>query len=314
MQANRAVALMLLCPMMILQSQSGRTQPVLTLDPDWPQIFTGERITLRSLPRATLTVEPKWSPLYTGETVTLKCEVDSHSNWKYVWYKDWSSLALSQTAGHSVSGDRYSITAAAGSDQGQYWCEGRLEGRKVTSQRSDPITLTVKVLPKANLTVEPKWSPLYTGDNITLKCEVDSPGNWMYVWYKDQLQTAVSQTAGHSVSGDRYSITAAAGSDQGQYWCEGRLEGRNRTSQRSDPITLTVKDQSIITLAIALGAVAALIVSVLILIFFVKRRRSREDQGVCSSLVLDDKKKKKKQKKNTEGIFSEVVYSTVRTG
>ncbi|KAG9327947.1 hypothetical protein JZ751_017208, partial [Albula glossodonta] len=259
-------------------------------------------LTVSALPRATLTVEPKWSPLYTGETVTLKCEEDSHSTWKYVWYKDQLQTAMSQTAGHSVSGDRYSIPAAAGSDQGQYWCEGRLEGRKVTSQRSDLITLTVEVLPKANLTVEPKWSPLYTGDNITLKCEVGSPGNWMYVWYKDQFQMAMSQTAGHSVSGNRYSITAAAGSDQGQYWCEGRLEGRNRTSQRSDPITLTVKaslqllfiphtlslqsecraspqgpmkNQSIITLAIALGAVAALIVSVLILIFFVKRRRTR---------------------------------------
>ncbi|KAG9330801.1 hypothetical protein JZ751_022067 [Albula glossodonta] len=225
-------------------------------------------IQVSALPKATLTVEPKWSPLYTGETVTLKCEVDSHSNWKYVWYKGRSSTAL-------VSGDRYSITAAAWSDQGQYWCEGQRESRPRSFQRSAPVTLTVEALPKANLTVEPKWSPLYAGETVTLKCEVDSHSNWTYVWYKDQLQTAVSQTAGHSVSGDRYSITAAAGSDQGQYWCEGRLEGRNRTSQRSDPITLNVKDRSIITLAIALGVVAALIVSVLILIFFMKWRRTR---------------------------------------
>ncbi|KAG9330124.1 hypothetical protein JZ751_027250, partial [Albula glossodonta] len=156
----------------------------------WAQRVTA----LIPLPKATLTVEPKWSPLYTGETVTLKCVVDSHSNWKYVWYINQSHTATSSTT-----------------------------------------------LPKTTLTVEPKENPLYAGETVTLKCEVDSHSNWTYVWYKDQLQMAVSQTADHSVSGDRYSITAAAGSDQGQYWCEGRLEGRNVTSQRSDLITLTVE-------------------------------------------------------------------------
>ncbi|KAJ8355302.1 hypothetical protein AAFF_G00071770 [Aldrovandia affinis] len=180
-------------------------------------------------------------------------------------------MAVSQTAGHNVTGDRYSITAAAESDQGQYWCEGRLEGRNVTSQRSDSITLTVKALPRATLTVEPKWRPLYPGETVTLKCGVDSLSNWTYFWYKDQM--AVSQTAGHNVTGDRYSITAAAESDQGQYWCEGRLEGRNVTSQRSASITLTVKDHSI--MAVTLGAGSSLIAFALILIFFMKCRRNR---------------------------------------
>ncbi|KAG9330125.1 hypothetical protein JZ751_027251, partial [Albula glossodonta] len=219
--------------------RAGRGNPVLVTEYSVPVDMQ-----VSALPKATLTIEPKWRPVYYKETVTLKCEVDFHSAWTYVWYNDQLQTAVSQTAGHSVSGDRYSITAAAGSDQGQYWCEGRLEGRKVTSQRSDHINLTVKALPKATLTVEPKWSPLYTGETVTLKCEVDSHSNWKYVWYKDQLQTAVSQTAGHSVSGDRYSITAAAGSDQGQYWCEGRLEGRKVTSQRSDPITLTSQEDT----------------------------------------------------------------------
>ncbi|KAJ8367050.1 hypothetical protein AAFF_G00333640, partial [Aldrovandia affinis] len=304
MQAERVLSLILLSLMTrIVQSKPGSQDPVLTLHPDWPQIYTGESITLRcerqgdtsswvrwfkrnndvpptyrslhqssentytiyyttvahsgsyyccvfrycsasvkltvsALPRATLTVEPKWRPLYTGETVTLKCGVDSLSNWKYVWYKD-----KPQTAGHNVTGDRYNITAAAESDQGQYWCEGRLEGRNVTSQRSASITLTVKALPRATLTVEPKWRLRYTGETVSLKCGVDSLSNWTYFWYRDQIQMAVSQTAGHNVAGDRYSITAAAESDQGQYWCEGRLEGRNVTSQRSASITLTVKGE-----------------------------------------------------------------------
>ncbi|XP_064175933.1 basement membrane-specific heparan sulfate proteoglycan core protein-like [Anguilla rostrata] len=198
------------------------------------------RLNVSTLPKATLTVEPKWHPLYNGETVTLRCEVDSYSNWTYSWCKDHAQMAVSQTAGHSVTGNRLTIPGAAGSDQGQYWCEGRLEGRNVTSQRSDSINLTVAALPNASLTVQPKWHPLYSGETITLRCEVDSYCNWTYSWYKDQAQMAVSQTAGHSVTGNRLTIPGAAESDQGQYWCEGRLEGRNVTSQRSDSINLTI--------------------------------------------------------------------------
>ncbi|XP_064176036.1 hemicentin-1-like isoform X2 [Anguilla rostrata] len=198
-----------------------------------------DSITVAALPKATLTVEPKWHPLYNGETVTLRCEVESYSNWTYSWYKDQAQMAVSQTAGHSVTGNRLTIPGAAGSDQGQYWCEGRLERRKVKSQHSDSITLTV-ALPNASLTVEPKWHPLYNGETVTLRCEVDSYSNWTYSWYKDQAQMAVSQTAGHSVTGNSLIIPGAAGSDQGQYWCEGRLEGRKVKSQHSDSITLTV--------------------------------------------------------------------------
>ncbi|KAG7458209.1 hypothetical protein MATL_G00235710 [Megalops atlanticus] len=248
-------------------------------------------------------------------------------------------MAVSQSAGHSVAGDRYTITAAAG----QYWCEARLEGRNVTSQRSDPVT--VSALPKATLTVEPQWSPLYPGENITLKCGVDSPNNWLYLWYKDKNQ--VSQSAGHSVTGDRYTITAAAESDQGQYRCEARLEGRNVTSQRSDPITLTVSDLSF-ALGITLGVLGFLIVTALILILFMKycrkqglhqvteqsseplysqvvtNRRSRrdvsqaksQDNVVYSSLALENKTKMEKKEKNTESVqeaggHNDVVYSSL---
>ncbi|XP_064175840.1 pregnancy-specific beta-1-glycoprotein 1-like isoform X5 [Anguilla rostrata] len=203
------------------------------------------RLNVSALPKATLTVEPKWHPLYNGETVTLSCEVDSDSNWIYSWYKDQAQMAVSQTAGHSVTGNRLNIPGAAGTDQGQYWCEGRLEGRKVTSQRSDSIT--VAALPKATLTVEPKWRPLYNGETVTLSCEVDSDSNWIYSWYKDQAQMAVSQTAGHSVTGNRLNIPGAAGTDQGQYWCEGRLEGRKVTSQRSDSITVAALPKASLT-------------------------------------------------------------------
>ncbi|KAG5854187.1 hypothetical protein ANANG_G00035010, partial [Anguilla anguilla] len=88
-----------------------------------------------------------------------------------------------------------------------------------------------------------------------LRCEVDSYSNWTHFWYRDHNQTATSLTKEYSVN-----ITGAAGSDQGQYWCEGRLEGRNVTSQRSDSITLTVAGR----LVFGLGAAPLLLASIIL--------------------------------------------------
>ncbi|KTF83406.1 hypothetical protein cypCar_00045796, partial [Cyprinus carpio] len=43
-------------------------------------------LTVSDSPRSSLTVTPD-SPVFTGETVTLKCVIESHSNWRYEWYK-----------------------------------------------------------------------------------------------------------------------------------------------------------------------------------------------------------------------------------
>ncbi|KAJ8349062.1 hypothetical protein SKAU_G00276510 [Synaphobranchus kaupii] len=104
---------------------------------------------------------------------------------------------------------------------------------------------TSKALPKATVTVEPKWLPLYTGETVNLKCGVDSYSNWSSLWFKGQLKKAQAETADHlSVSGDRYTITVAAGTDQGQYWCAGLRDSRPRSSQHSAPVTLIIKGRS----------------------------------------------------------------------
>ncbi|XP_036417028.1 uncharacterized protein LOC118800953 [Colossoma macropomum] len=94
-------------------------------------------ITNQTLPTATLTVEPKRSPVFTGESVTLKCEIESHSNWSYQWYKGNSSTAVNQSQTNT-----FTIRSAA--DQDPYWCRGERDNRPSSSQLSNPVTLTVK--------------------------------------------------------------------------------------------------------------------------------------------------------------------------
>ncbi|XP_042184156.1 basement membrane-specific heparan sulfate proteoglycan core protein isoform X2 [Oncorhynchus tshawytscha] len=190
-----------------------------------------------ALPKTTLTVKP--NPAFTGEKVTLKCSVTYDSSWNYQWYKDWNYNVVSQSVSHTITGNTFTISRAAESDQGQYWCEGNRVSRPTSSQPGDPVTLTVEALPKTTLTVKP--NPAYTGEKVTLKCSVTYASRWNYQWYKDRNYNVVSQSARHTITGNTFTISRAAESDQGQYWCEGNRLSRPTSSQLSDPVTLTVE-------------------------------------------------------------------------
>ncbi|XP_038831816.1 basement membrane-specific heparan sulfate proteoglycan core protein-like [Salvelinus namaycush] len=195
-------------------------------------------LTVKSLPKTTLTVKP--NPAYTGEKVTLMCSVRYDSIWNYQWYKDWNYNVVSQSVRHTITGDTFTISRAAVSDQGPYWCEGNRVSRPTSSQPSTAITLTVKALPKTTLTVKP--NPAYTGEKVTLMCSVRYDSIWNYQRYKDWNYNVVSQSVRNAITGDTFTISRAAESDQGQYWCEGNRVSRPTSSQPSTAITLTVKD------------------------------------------------------------------------
>ncbi|MGH0177292.1 UNVERIFIED_CONTAM: hypothetical protein FKN15_074891 [Acipenser sinensis] len=98
------------------------------------------------LPQTTLTLEPPFPEIFTGETVTLRCGVEGGSaGWKYLWYKDSEDTPVLQTAGRSITGDSYTITAAAVSDKCQYCCRGQRGDQPLYSQLSDEVTVTVSV-------------------------------------------------------------------------------------------------------------------------------------------------------------------------
>ncbi len=91
------------------------------------------------LPRSTLTVTPD-RPVFTGETVNLKCVIETHSDWRYEWYKD---SVMSQTSDrYTVNRDTLTIRGVIIPDAGQYWCRGQI--RSVSSQTSSAVYLSVK--------------------------------------------------------------------------------------------------------------------------------------------------------------------------
>ncbi|XP_058871819.1 Fc receptor-like protein 5 [Acipenser ruthenus] len=193
------------------------------------------------LPQTTLTLEHPFPEIFTGETVTLRCGVEGGSaGWKYLWYKDSEDTPVLQTAGRSITGDSYTITAAAVSDQGQYCCRGQRKNRPSSSQLSNPVTLTVSELPKAVLTSSPQWGELYTGETVTLSCGVEGGfTGCQYLWYKSS-QGGTVQIRG--TTGARYTLSPVTQSHSGEYQCEAQRGDPPRSSQRSDPVTLTVSE------------------------------------------------------------------------
>uniref|UniRef100_A0A8C1Q0T4 Ig-like domain-containing protein n=1 Tax=Cyprinus carpio TaxID=7962 RepID=A0A8C1Q0T4_CYPCA len=200
-------------------------------------------LTVTDSPRSTLTVTP-YSPVFTGERVILKCVIESHSNWRYVWYK--GSVMLQSSERYTVNTDTLTIRGATESDQDQFWCRGQRDERPNSSQSSSAVPVTVKDSPTSTLTVTPD-SPVFTGERVSLKCEIESYSNWRYEWHKDSVMLQTSER--YTVNRDTLTITAVTTSDAGQFWCRGQRDKRPNSSQSSS-VPVTVKDSPTSTLTV----------------------------------------------------------------
>uniref|UniRef100_A0A8C1LEL9 Ig-like domain-containing protein n=1 Tax=Cyprinus carpio TaxID=7962 RepID=A0A8C1LEL9_CYPCA len=161
--------------------------------------------------------------VFRGETVTLRCDIDGGgvTSWQYRWYKD-SSL-YSKLQEHTFSPVTESVT-------GKYFCYGAESEGSRTSQHSDEVTLKVSDIPKPTLTVLPQ-SSLFTGDSVTLRCEVDHLWDgWEFLWSKN------SNT--ESTEAATKSIDSVKVSDGGEYRCRSGRGGYY--THYSEPVTVTI--------------------------------------------------------------------------
>ncbi|XP_036843297.1 basement membrane-specific heparan sulfate proteoglycan core protein-like isoform X5 [Oncorhynchus mykiss] len=202
--------------------------------PRWSQPSEYVTISVTAFPKATLTVKP--NPVFPGETVTLMCSVGSDSIWSYKWYKDRNDNVVSQSVRHTITGDTLTISRAAESVHGLYWCQGEIQSRSISSIISDPVTITLNALPVASVSVSPQGL-LYSGETVSLQCVIPGYTDWRYYWYKNN-QHFPDETS--KVIDITIPITQTG--QAGQYWCEGNRVSRPTSSQPSDPVTLTVKD------------------------------------------------------------------------
>ncbi|XP_034005982.1 obscurin-like isoform X2 [Trematomus bernacchii] len=123
--------------------------------------------------RTVVTLQPNWPQIYSRETFSLSCEIEDGGDyeWEFFWMTPGSETPQKSHL-------------APSSRNGKYQCVGRLKGEMSYTLWSDVFTLTVSNdTPEPVLTVSPSWpSP---GASVTLNCSVDHPSaGWSFYWYK----------------------------------------------------------------------------------------------------------------------------------
>ncbi|XP_045578507.1 Fc receptor-like protein 4 [Salmo salar] len=90
---------------------------------------------------------------------------------------------------------------------------------------------------KAVLTIHPKSSQIFSGESVTLRCNIQSGEvtDWKYTWRKDGVDSISRE--------NQYEISEVKISDNGDYRCLGIHIDQKKHSEWSDAVRLTVTDQ-----------------------------------------------------------------------
>ncbi|XP_058251193.1 carcinoembryonic antigen-related cell adhesion molecule 5-like [Hemibagrus wyckioides] len=184
------------------------------------------KITVNARPKPVASIDPD-NQVFSGETVTLRCDIqdESVSIWQYSWYKDASHSPVS-------SGQVYRISGVEVTHTGKYTCRGAERGGSRSSHSSDAVTLTVSAKPTPTVRVNPQ-SSVYTGDTVTLSCELQQETGWEFLWYRNnQLQNQ------YRVQENTLKVTVDNAGET-EYKC--RAFRRNYYTEFSDPVKITVR-------------------------------------------------------------------------
>ena len=84
-----------------------------------------------------MTLQPNWSEVYRGERITLRCEIKDGGDtvWEYEWRTSSSEKPSNQ--------NELSIRSVSASHSGVYRCKGRKKREKSSTDWSDSFILTV---------------------------------------------------------------------------------------------------------------------------------------------------------------------------
>ena len=84
-----------------------------------------------------MTLQPNWSEIFRGERITLRCEIKDggDTEWEYEWRTSSSEKPFNQ--------NELRIRFATAHHSGDYRCKGRKKSEKSSTDWSDPFILTV---------------------------------------------------------------------------------------------------------------------------------------------------------------------------
>ncbi|CAI5689892.1 unnamed protein product [Oreochromis niloticus] len=182
------------------------------------------RLTVSSgKPRVTLTAQSSIIPA--GGSVTLSCSVEGSAGWKFDWFRRDSKFSEAQKIGAGTSEHTISI-----SEGGIYYCRGGRGDPVFSTEDSAPVTIQKQVL--AVVKLQHSWSQIFTGETITLRCEIQGGEGkvWKYEWTAPNTNSPPTSS--------EYRISRVSVSHSGDYRCRGSSD--YLLTGWSDALRLTV--------------------------------------------------------------------------
>ncbi|XP_014834233.1 PREDICTED: high affinity immunoglobulin gamma Fc receptor I-like [Poecilia mexicana] len=242
-----------------------------TMEPNWSQIYRGEKVTLRceirggggaqwmyewrpnrnspssreykinsatasdsgeySSEKPKATVTSDNTIIPAGGSVTLRCSVENSAGWRIYWFK----RDFESSRATDIKNNKPDGTIRV-SDGGLYSCRGERGDPVFYTDTSTKVTIQKTVSIKPTVILQPNWPQIYIGEKVTLKCEIQD-GRFYYGTKRWRKNNSVKP--GRS---QEYMITSATESDSGDYSC--RAEGdRFSLSVWSDNFTLVASEK-----------------------------------------------------------------------
>ncbi|MEQ2244677.1 hypothetical protein ILYODFUR_019714 [Ilyodon furcidens] len=182
-------------------------------------------------PRPTVRADKGVIPI--GGNVTLTCNIDNPTEWKYHWFRHTGNFSEIQIIGEGKSENVISI-----SQGGIYSCQGGRGNPVYFTEESNGITIEKRVSNMAVVSLEPSWPLIFTGEMITVRCEISGgeKNEWVYEWSKPISDTLPKH--------NEIRIANASESSSGNYRCLGKHKWDTYSSTEwSNTVSVTVSEQ-----------------------------------------------------------------------
>ncbi|XP_025760729.1 Fc receptor-like protein 5 isoform X5 [Oreochromis niloticus] len=171
--------------------------------------------------------QPNWPQIFRGETITLTCEVQEGgetTEWEYEWRGP--STPTQWTHNNDVT------FRVSESSSGDYMCKSRRRDDSYSSTEwSEAFTLSGSNKPRATLTAGTTIIPV--GGSVTLTCSVQSSDGWKYEWFRRTQTTSEVQIRDQ----ENRDIRVSQG---GIYSCRGTRGNPVYYTDKSDDVTIEI--------------------------------------------------------------------------
>ncbi|XP_058251916.1 leukocyte immunoglobulin-like receptor subfamily B member 2 [Hemibagrus wyckioides] len=252
-------------------------------------------------PKAVVSITPD-THVFIGEIVTIRCGIQGggDTQWTYSWKKMHYGLSIdgSKRVYRDSTRQEYRILYVEDSDSGTYTCSGNGSDSQ-SSEISDAITLTVSGKPKPTVRVNPQ-SSVYTGDTVTLSCELQQETGWGFHWYKNNqllqnLNSEQENTLKVTVDNAGETEYLCEAHRRNYYYYNGNYYNYAYYTELSDPVKITVRGPSgveapfsVLMLICSVVTVSPYLLVTIILLLICYRARTHTDEDRIENAVIEE--------------------------